>query len=621
MSSYYYEFKILLLGDESVEKVAFTKRYCYDIFNPSERLTIGVDFHVKTVEVRGKKIKLKIWDVGGEERFRFLLPTYCLGANGVFILYDITNPQTLGHIGDWTNIVRQKSGNIPIMLVGTNLDLAETQRQITREYGLQVAEKNELASFSEISAKTGQNVNKTFEVMTQLILKRTESKFTSCSEKEGKEIKKQSFKIKKKFIKTLKKPKVKKEKIKSEDLVSKSKGNLKSDEQRVSQEFEKKKDKKLEIVMPVLRTLKEDFLDSPEKFGVLINFYGVLLRKLKEEATGIEILHHIATLNPDLYKMMRVEESPKISPSMAKSIIETLKRRALKVGTKPLNIFANEKKTHYKEIIEFLERLYKYAIKTRRECKKEFFRSKIRSLKRLKESKKIEERRKEEEEKVEYGKKLEQKKRGFEDLLKQELKKHLNDKENEEIKSTIETYIRWLVFKKILQIGVYPPHLHQFEKRIRNDFLIPDSIPIFFKEEIKQKTERTYYDILFVEGYGYPDTIRLPMAYFESKGYSCKGVIGGKKGFEELNNNIPKVILLDIIIPDYSGYELCKRIRSNPKWKDIPVFFFTTLPGSEVERHMEETGANGIIFKSFKFSDFDRILELLGSKPVKDQSI
>ena len=171
MSSYDYTFKLLLLGDSITEKTAFTKRYCYNIFNPSERLTIGVDFHVKTIDLNDKKVKLQIWDVGGEEKFRFLLPTYCLGANAVFLLYDITQPQTLDNIADWTNIVRRKAGNIPIMLVGTKLD-AENQRLVPREYGIQVAKKNELTSFAEVSAKTGQNVNKAFEVLTELTLNR-----------------------------------------------------------------------------------------------------------------------------------------------------------------------------------------------------------------------------------------------------------------------------------------------------------------------------------------------------------------------------------------------------------------------------------------------------------------
>lgn len=144
------------------------------MFNPSERLTIGVDFHVKLIELQNKKIKLQIWDVGGEERFRFLLPTYCLGANAAFLLYDITRSQTLDNINEWVNIVRQKGGDIPIMLVGSKIDLAEEQRKITREFGIQIAEKQKMASFGEISSKTGQNVTKTFEVLTELTLEKTE---------------------------------------------------------------------------------------------------------------------------------------------------------------------------------------------------------------------------------------------------------------------------------------------------------------------------------------------------------------------------------------------------------------------------------------------------------------
>ncbi len=166
----------MLLGDASVGKTSFTKRFCYNLFNPSERLTIGVDFHVKTIDLHNKKIKLQIWDVGGEERFRFLLPTYCLGANAAFLLYDVTRSQTLDNITEWTNIVRQKGGPIPIMLVGAKIDLGDAQREVLREYGIQVAEKNNMASFGEISSKSGQNVDKTFEVLTELTLEKIENR-------------------------------------------------------------------------------------------------------------------------------------------------------------------------------------------------------------------------------------------------------------------------------------------------------------------------------------------------------------------------------------------------------------------------------------------------------------
>ena len=176
MANYDYTFKILLLGDASVGKTSFTKRYCYNIFNPSERLTIGVDFHVKTVEMNNRRIKLQLWDIGGEQRFRFLLPTYCLGANAAFLLYDITRPNTLDNISEWMTIVRQKGGTIPIMLVGSKLDLDQTQRKVQRDYGIQIAEKNEMASFVEISAKDNVNVDDAFKVLTDLTLERMKNR-------------------------------------------------------------------------------------------------------------------------------------------------------------------------------------------------------------------------------------------------------------------------------------------------------------------------------------------------------------------------------------------------------------------------------------------------------------
>jgi len=179
MPTYDYTFKILLLGDASVGKTSFTKRYCYNVFNPSERLTIGVDFHVKTIEMNNKKIKLQIWDVGGEERFRFLLPTYCLGANAAFLLYDITRSSSLDNIPEWNSIVRQKGGDIPIMVIGSKLDLAETQRQIPTEHGVQIAEKNNFNKFLEISAKDNLNVDKAFRILTEFTIQNMQKKINS----------------------------------------------------------------------------------------------------------------------------------------------------------------------------------------------------------------------------------------------------------------------------------------------------------------------------------------------------------------------------------------------------------------------------------------------------------
>ena len=127
-------------------------------------------------------------------------------------------------------------------------------------------------------------------------------------------------------------------------------------------------------------------------------------------------------------------------------------------------------------------------------------------------------------------------------------------------------------------------------------------------DDIKVVTTKNY-DILLIED-DLP-TIRLITSYFEGKGYICKGVLSGNKGLEELKNSTPKLILLDIILPDMSGYEICKQIKSDSKYKDIPVYFLTAIPGTEVERNIEETKADGFILKPFDFSDFEIVFNKL----------
>jgi len=168
MTSYDYTYKLLMLGDASVGKTSLTLRYISGYFMEDLKLTIGVDFYSKTIEFNGKNVKMQIWDFGGEERFRFLLSQYCKGANGAFFLYDITNQVSLDHLPDWTQIIRENAGDIPIMLIGSKLDLDEF-RAVPRDDGILAAKKYNLASFVELSSKTGENVEKAFHVMTDIL--------------------------------------------------------------------------------------------------------------------------------------------------------------------------------------------------------------------------------------------------------------------------------------------------------------------------------------------------------------------------------------------------------------------------------------------------------------------
>jgi len=173
MADYDYTLKVMMLGDDSLGKTLLTLRYISGFFLEDHKLTIGVDFYSKTINFRGKKVKLHLWDFGGEERFRFILSQYCKGANGAIFVYDITNGITLEHLPDWTQIIREHAGDIPIMLVGENLDLEEF-RTVPREEGILAAKKYNLSTFVELSSRTGQNVEIAFENFIEILIERYE---------------------------------------------------------------------------------------------------------------------------------------------------------------------------------------------------------------------------------------------------------------------------------------------------------------------------------------------------------------------------------------------------------------------------------------------------------------
>lgn len=168
-------FKVCLFGDGGVGKTTLISRYLTDVFKGGSEITIGVDFHIKKMEIQEKRISLQIWDFAGEERFRFLLPSYVLGASGGIFMFDITRYSSLRNFQDWLNIVRQgykgPLEQIPILMVGSKLDL-EYKRAVSRDEAFELAKKNNLFGYIECSSKDGQNVQEVFLEIARIMMKK-----------------------------------------------------------------------------------------------------------------------------------------------------------------------------------------------------------------------------------------------------------------------------------------------------------------------------------------------------------------------------------------------------------------------------------------------------------------
>lgn len=166
-------FKVCIFGDAGCGKTTLMKRYMTNKFISDTKMTIGVSLETKTFVLNKNRIKLQVWDFGGEERFRFFLPGYIKGTHGGILMYDMTSLASLSHLDDWLSVIKESYQRFPIVLTGGKSDLEE-DRKISFEEGNNFASSRGLNSFFETSSKTGYNVEALFETLTILMLKKSE---------------------------------------------------------------------------------------------------------------------------------------------------------------------------------------------------------------------------------------------------------------------------------------------------------------------------------------------------------------------------------------------------------------------------------------------------------------
>ncbi len=166
-----YILKILTAGEGGVGKTTLLRRYVDGKFSAETKMTIGVEFFLKETEIDTNHCTLQLWDFGGQERFRFLLESYVLGAKGALLMFDLTRYQTLENLEQWVNIVRKGDPKLPILFVGTKLDLTD-EIMVDDDYAKEFINEFSLMGFLKISSKTGENVHDAFNILTRKILER-----------------------------------------------------------------------------------------------------------------------------------------------------------------------------------------------------------------------------------------------------------------------------------------------------------------------------------------------------------------------------------------------------------------------------------------------------------------
>jgi Ras-related protein Rab-1B len=170
-------FKILTAGDGGVGKTTFVHRFIDNRFRENYHKTIGLEISKKIVvkkNILGREVRysLVIWDFGGQEQFKILLDDFTKGGNGALLMFDMTQFNSLANIEDWVKIIRKNNGNIPILLLGTKLDLIrkEEMKKIN-QMANEIKKRLGLSEYIATSSKTGFHIKKVFNTLIKRIIK------------------------------------------------------------------------------------------------------------------------------------------------------------------------------------------------------------------------------------------------------------------------------------------------------------------------------------------------------------------------------------------------------------------------------------------------------------------
>lgn len=114
--------KVALIGSAMVGKTSLMVKYCKGAFSEDYIATLGVQFLEREVVIKGNKVNIVIWDIGGQTNFMDMLPFCCDAAHAMIFMFDLSQPGSLTALRDWYKAAWQCNNTARLFLVGTKFD-------------------------------------------------------------------------------------------------------------------------------------------------------------------------------------------------------------------------------------------------------------------------------------------------------------------------------------------------------------------------------------------------------------------------------------------------------------------------------------------------------------------
>ena len=156
---------LILIGESEVGKSCFFTRYYQNKFSEIFMTTIGIDKGIKIIKIKDTIYKIALWDTAGQERFRSLPEKYFQHADGILLMFDISNKQSFENVDLWVQNIKKNaklSASKQVFLIGNKIDL---EREVKKEEAIKKADDYGFQYF-ETSCKINMNLT---EIMARMI--------------------------------------------------------------------------------------------------------------------------------------------------------------------------------------------------------------------------------------------------------------------------------------------------------------------------------------------------------------------------------------------------------------------------------------------------------------------
>ncbi len=99
------------------------------------------------------------------------------------------------------------------------------------------------------------------------------------------------------------------------------------------------------------------------------------------------------------------------------------------------------------------------------------------------------------------------------------------------------------------------------------------------------------------------DIVETLVFMLKQRGYDCIFAYNGEEGLKLAKEEAPDLIILDVMMPKINGYKICRLLKYDARYKNIPIIMVTARGQEQDKAIGEETGADEYITKPFEFSD------------------